>query len=141
MPIIEGTWATAADAFELTGRTPTDAQLVMAQAQVENLIRRVYRATDADRSEYRWLREAVAYQAGYVANPANGALFEQAEITSTSQDGWSVTFKDGAAPRRYAPEALAALDCLPGASNVTVRFNSGFQPRGRRRGRARWRTY
>lgn len=142
MPIVAGTWATTADAFELTGRTPTDAQLAMAQVQIENLLRRVWRANDADRYEYRWLREAVAYQAGYVADPANASLFEQAEISSTSQDGWSVTFRDGQAPRRYSPSALAALDCLPGAANVTVRVNSGFQPRyGRRRGRARWRVY
>lgn len=142
MPIITGTWATTADAFELTGRTPTAEQLVMAQAQIQNKIRRVYRASDADRSEYTWLRQAVAYQAGYIANPANAALFEQAEIASTGQDGWSVSFRDGAAARRYAPEALAALDCLPGAANVTVRFNSGFQRRGRHGGRlAGWRRY
>lgn len=142
MPIVNGTWASAADALELTGRTPTDAQLAMAQVMIQNRIRRVWRANDADRSEYTWLRQAVAYQAGYIADPANATLFQQAEISSTSQDGWSVSFRDGAAPRRYAPEALAALDNLPGASNVTVRINSGFQGYGgRRRGRSRWRSY
>lgn len=141
MPIIQGTWGTVADAVELTGHTPDDATLVMAQAIIQNRIRRVWRATDAARSEYTWLRQAVAHQAGYMADPANAALFEQAEISSTSQDGWSVTFRDGQVPRRYAPEAIAALECLPGAANVTVRINSGFQPRGRRGRRTRWQAY
>lgn len=142
MPIVTGTWATADDAAELTGRTPTSAQLAMAQVMIENRIRRVYRATDADRSEYRWLREAVGWQAGYIANPANASLLNSAEISSTGQDGWSVTFREGQAPRRYAPEAIEALNCLPGSQNVTLRVNSGFQGAGRRRrGGARWRRY
>lgn len=140
MPIIAGTWATASDALELTGRNPTDAQLIMAQAMIESLIKRVYRANDATRREYTWLQRAVAYQAGYIANPANAALFEQAEISSTGQDGWSVTFRDGQAPRRYAPQALDALNNLPGAANTSIRVNSGFQGPRRPR-RARWRTY
>ena len=140
MPIITGTWATAADALELTGRTPSDEQLIMAQAMIEGLIRRVYRANDAARREYTWLQRAVGYQAGYIANPANATLFQQAEIVSTSQDGWSVTFRDGQAPRRYAPQALDALNNLPGQANTSIRVNSGFQGR-RRPHRARWRVY
>lgn len=140
MPIVEGTWATAADSTELTGTVPSAQNLAMAQVQIENRIRRVWRATDADRHEYRWLREAVAWQAAYVAE--NPTLFGQAEISSTSQDGWSVTFRDDQVPRRYAPEAIAALENLPGAANVTVRINSAFQRRaGRRLGRTRWRRY
>lgn len=142
MPIVTGTWATAADALELTGRTPTDAQLAIAQVMIQNLIRRVYRSSDSARSEYTWLRQAVAWQAGYLADPANAALVGQAEIASTGQDGWSVSFKDGGPPRRYHPEALQALNCLPGSTNVTIRFNSGFQPRASRRARVgRWRRY
>jgi hypothetical protein len=141
VPIVTGTWATADDAADLTGRTPTDLQLNAAQIMIENRIRRVYRATDADRSEYRWLREAVAWQAGYLANPTNANLLDSAEISSTGQDGWSVTFREGSAPRRYAPEAIEALNCLPGSQNVTLRVNSAFQGAGRRRHGARWRKY
>lgn len=138
MPIVEGTWATAADATELTGAVPSAANMALAQVQIEDAIRRVYRADDAERSEYRWLRIAVAFQGAYVAD--NPDLFAQAEISATGQDGWSVTFRDGQTSRRYAPEAMAALDNLPGSSNVTIRLNSAFQPRGRRR-RAMWRPY
>lgn len=139
MPIVTGTWATVADATELTGVVPSAANLALAQVQIENEIRRVYRVTDADRPEYRWLRIAVAFQAAYVAE--NPTLFSQAEIVSTGQDGWTITYRDGAPPRRYAPEALAALECLPGSSNVTIRWNSGFQPRAGRRRRVTWRRY
>jgi hypothetical protein len=131
VPIVTGTWATVADATELTGLTPSANDLNLAQVMIENRIRRVYRATDSTRSEYRWLQQAVAFQAAFISE--NPDLFSQAEISSTSQDGWSVTFRDGAIPRRYANEAIQALNNLPGSANVTIRFNSGFQSRGRRR--------
>lgn len=142
MAIVNGTWATIADSTEVTGDVPSAQDLAIAQLQIENKIRRVWRSTDADRSEYRWLQLAVAFQASYVHR--NPDLYASAEIVSTSQDGWSITWKEGQAPRRYHPEAIDALNCLPGAANVTVRFNSGFQGRGGRRYRrhsAAWRRY
>jgi hypothetical protein len=141
VPIITGQWATVADATELTGDVPSAQDMVLAQSMIQNRIRRVYRTTDADRPEYVWLRTAVAYQASYVSR--NPKLYAQAEIASTGQDGWSISYRDGIAPRSYHPEALNALNCLPGAANVTVRWNSGFQSSGgrRRAGLGRWRRY
>lgn len=142
MTIINGTWATVADSTELTGDIPSAQDLNLAQAMIENKIRRVWRSTDAARSEYRWLQMAVAFQASHVHR--NPDLYAQAEMTSTSQDGWSITWKEGQAPRSYHPEAINALNCLPGSANTTVRFNSGFQGRGGRRYRrhgAAWRRY
>lgn len=138
MPIIAGTWATVADSTELTGDTPSANDLTLAQSLIEDLARRVYRATDVDTSDYYWLRKAVAYQASYVHR--NPDLYAQAEISSTSQDGWSITWRDSIAPRSYHPAAVSALNNLRGGSNVTIRFNSAFQGRGPRR-RAGWRTY
>jgi hypothetical protein len=140
MAIVNGTWATVADSTELTGDVPSAQELALAQIMIQNKIRRVWRASDAARSEYTWLQQAVAFQASHVHR--NPDLYAKAEIISTSQDGWSITYKDGAAPRSYHPEAINALNCLPGSTMTTIRFNSGFQPRASRRARVgRWRRY
>lgn len=104
----EKVWATKADVATLTGATVSDAKVAQAQAAIETVTGIVVdeaawallSAPDA-----RWLRNAVAYQAAFMA--ASPDYFERQRITSGGQDGQSATF--AAEAHELAPMARKAL--------------------------------
>lgn len=137
---VTGTWATVDDVLEYTGKTVTSADVEVAQTLIEGLIKRVYRASDADTSAYYWLSRAVAWQSAYVSQ--HSQILNLGAVQQLSQDGFSVTFNNNAADpssvaHYYSPIALKFLDNLYRGANTTIRFNSAFQ---RRRLGVRWRA-
>lgn len=87
-------WATVADVDDIAGVTVTDRQLRTARGVIETLIglfESVDRPDISDRDR-EWLRRAVAYEAAFVKD--NPDLFSRIDVTSASQDGESVSFRN-----------------------------------------------
>jgi len=122
-----GTWCTADDVPDIcNGLTATVTEVQAAQAILEGVIHRVWRATDSARRDYIWLKRACAYQAAYVHE--HPEILTMMGIQSWSQDGMSFSLAPGFVAKSYlAPMALAQLDALFRGSNSTIRFNSAFQ--------------
>lgn len=138
---INGAWATISEVEDYTGVTVTQDQINIAQTMIEGLINRVWRSTDATSSDYYWLSRAVAWQARFGSE--NPQLISIGNVTSLSQDGFSISFgSDAAANNRtmFSQMAMRMLNNLQGGGgNTTVRFNSAFQKSGA--GRLGWRRY
>jgi hypothetical protein len=126
VPIVTGTWATVDEVLELTGVTVTEQQLVAGQAALENHIRRVYRSSDALSSDGVWLKRACCYQSVWLKD--HPELFNRVKFTSTSQDGWSITYPDNGSDDWISPQATNVLNNLRAGANTSIRVNSGFQP-------------
>jgi hypothetical protein len=124
-----GSWADVSFVYNLTGETVTAVQLNLAQGLIEGVVRRIYRATDVTDPDYYWLRRAVAVQATFVK--AHPELLEQANITSTSQDGWAVNFRDDNREVWMSGRAWRYLNNLRHGANTAVHANSAFQRSGR----------
>lgn len=122
-----GTWCALTDIPALTGQpAPSQASLTAAQSMLEALVHRVWRSTDVERRDYYWLSRATAWQAVYVE--AHPELLTMMDVASLSQDGLSITFKQGtSAVQLYSPTALRFLSALFRGSNTTIRMNSAFQ--------------
>lgn len=120
-------WVALADIPGLTGQPmPSGDDLIAAQKMTEALIHRVWRPTDAAKRDYYWLRQAVAWQAVYVA--AHPEVLTMMDVASMSQDGISVTFRAGSQPAQlFSPIAIRFLNALYRGSNTTIRMNSAFQ--------------
>lgn len=138
MADVTNCWVSIAEVSDLAGATVTDAQVTVAQAMIEGLINRVYRSTDADGRDYYWLKRAVAWQSRHVA--AHPEMLDQVDVSSLSQDGFSVVFRDastGGVRPAYSQVAVSFLNNMRQGANTSLRVNSAFQGSGRRRG-ARW---
>lgn len=122
-----GTWCALSDITALTGQpTPSQASLTAAQSMLEALVHRVWRATDLVRRDFYWLTRATAWQAVYVE--AHPELLTMMDVASLSQDGLSITFKQGtSAVQLYSPTALRFLGATFRGSNTSIRMNSAFQ--------------
>jgi dolichyl-phosphate-mannose--protein O-mannosyl transferase len=93
---------------------------------LEALVHRVWRVTDVQRRDFYWLTRATAWQAVYV--DAHPELITMMDVASLSQDGLSITFKQGtSAVQTYSPIALRFQSALFRGSNTTIRMNSAFQ--------------
>lgn len=82
-------WATIDQVATITGRTVTDADRNLAVASIEpliGLIEEVERTDISDRDRY-WLRQAVAFQAVWIASQPD--YLERNAVSSMSQDGQS----------------------------------------------------
>jgi hypothetical protein len=124
---LNGTWCSIADVTTFTGQTVTQQDVVIAQQMVEALIRRVWRPTDATKRDFYWLNKATAWQAFYVN--AHPEVLTMMDVSSMSQDGLSINFRQGASQFQalYSPIALRILNDLFRATNSTIRYNSAFQ--------------
>lgn len=123
---LPGTWCTVTDVLTYTGRPVTQQDVNAAQGMLEALIHRVWRTTDAGKRDYYWLTRACAWQALYVN--AHPELATMMDVSSISQDGLSITFKQtGQSLAIYSPVALRFLSSLFRGSNTTIRLNSAFQ--------------
>lgn len=138
-PVVSGTWADATFVNNLTGLTVSAEELTIAQRLTEGMVRRVYRASDVDDPDYRWLQGAVAWQAKHVHE--HPELLSMADVASTSQDGWSITFRDDNRQVWFSTLAMLELNNLRRGANTSIRMNSAFQSgrATRRRGWPAWR--
>jgi hypothetical protein len=87
-------WATPDNVLTVTGREVDEALILRAQAVIESLtglIADIPRPDISDRDLY-WLRQATAYQAGWMVD--NPDVFSRADVTSASQDGESAGFRN-----------------------------------------------
>ena len=87
-------WATIADVTEITGKTVTEPDRLVAVHSLETIIgviEAVDRPDISDRDRY-WLKLATCYQAAFVLD--NPDLFSRADVTSASQDGESANFRN-----------------------------------------------
>lgn len=87
-------WASTADIKGKTGKTVDGATRTIAVGIIESvtgLIEEVEREDITDRDRY-WLKLAVCYEAAFVVD--NPDLFSRADVTSASQDGESVAFRN-----------------------------------------------
>lgn len=101
-------WATPDEVNDLTGTTPSVADVKRAQGAIET-IAGVYIEDTAwpnlGAADRRWLRNAVAYQAAFMASTPD--YFERMRVASASQDGQSATY--GVEALELAPLARKAL--------------------------------
>ena len=127
-----GAWCTVTDVLSFTGAAVTATDVNIAQGMIEALVKRVWRPTDATTRDFYWLTRATAWQAAFVA--AHPELLTMMDLRSISQDGLSITFRDGSTPMAmYSPTALRFLSNLFRGSNTTIRMNSAFQKNRPRR--------
>ncbi len=87
-------WATIADVDDVAGVTVTAKELRIARGIIENVVglfESVDRPDLSDRDK-EWLRRAVCYEAAFVKD--NPDLFSRIDVTSASQDGESVAFRN-----------------------------------------------
>lgn len=124
---LPGTWCSLADVTTYTGSTDVvQADLNVAQVLLEGTIHRIWRPTDVAKRDIYWLSRATAFQALYVH--AHPELLTMMDVQSISQDGLSITFRQGTQTLPIiAPVAKRILDALFRGSNTTVRLNSAFQ--------------
>lgn len=124
---LPGTWCSLDDVVTYTGSTEVvQADLNVAQVILEGTIHRIWRVTDTQKRDIYWLSRATAFQALYVH--AHPELLTMMDVQSISQDGLSITFRQGTQTLPIlAPVAKRILDALFRGSNTTVRLNSAFQ--------------
>lgn len=87
-------WATVADVADVAGVTVTADELRQARNIIETLVglfEATYRPDISDRDR-EWLRRAVCYEAAFVHD--NPDLFSRIDVTSASQDGEAVAFRN-----------------------------------------------
>jgi len=115
-------WATPADVAEIAGAEVTDAQIRQAQAVVELRVGRTAEATPHIRGrDLRWLKQAVAYQAVWMADQPD--LFTRSETSGpVIQDGIHISQTPQA--QTMAPLALVALRRLSWRGNRSVHTES-----------------
>ena len=100
-------WATAADCLAITGITPTDPILALAQSTIEDHCNRTPAGNDGMRTrDLYWLKKAVAYQAAWL--PSQPGYLARLGVAGYAQDGMSTTFRS-AADQTLAPLAQRAL--------------------------------
>lgn len=133
---LPGTWCSLTDVATYAGSTDvTQADVNLAQVVLESHIPRIWRSTDVTTRDYYWLTRACAFQALY--HHANPQLATMMNVQSISQDGLSITFRQGTTGLPLvAPFASRCLDALYRGSNTTIRLNSAFQKNRARRGGA-----
>lgn len=103
-------WCTIIDVATVTGKTVTPVDRNIAAYAIElttGLIESVPRS-DLSRRDAYWLRQAVAFQAAWLADTPD--YLERNDVESASQDGQSVTLKPDALV--LAPLARRALKRL-----------------------------
>jgi hypothetical protein len=126
-------WATANDVFKVAGIETDDGTVIRAQFLMETHINRIWRATDATGRDHVWLRRAVAYQAGYMAE--NPDLFTGlAGVKMVKQGDNQIQYGDavsGDEELLIAPLARLAVARLSRAYG-TVKLNSAYRGFDRR---------
>jgi len=124
---LPGTWCSLTDVTTYTGSTDVvQTDLNVAQVILEGTIHRIWRVTDVEKRDIYWLSRATAFQALYVH--AHPELLTMMDVQSISQDGLSITFRQGTQTLPIiGPMAKRILDALFRGSNTTVRLNSAFQ--------------
>lgn len=103
-------WCTVADVATVTGKTVTVTDRNLAAFAIElvtGAIESVARV-DLSRRDAYWLRQAVAFQAAWLADTPD--YLERNDVDAASQDGQSVTLKPDALV--IAPLAKRALKRL-----------------------------
>ncbi len=114
-------WANVTDVAEITGVGVTDAQLRLAQNQVELRVGRTSDATGIGARDLRWLKRAVAYQAVWAKDQPD--LLTRSETDgAVIQDG--VHINQTAQAQQMAPLAMVALRRLSWRGNRTVSVTS-----------------
>lgn len=113
------TWCTVADVALVTGKTVTDVDRNIAAYAVElitGLIESVPRV-DVSRRDAYWLRQAVAFQAAWLADTPD--YLERNDVEAAAQGGQSVTLKPDALV--LAPLARRAIKRLSWRGSRTIR--------------------
>ena len=113
------TWATAEDVLNVTGVdvTLTPSTLAAAESDISMHTGVLTTAIVFDR-DAEWLRQAVAWQAAWLAGqPGNE---QRSSVTSVSQDGLSVTYQDPTAVV-LAPRARRCIKNLSWMGTRSVR--------------------
>lgn len=128
---VSSAWATVADVKAATGKQVAEETLVRAQFHVEVLTRvaavECYPAGTAptgdqtfpvSKRDLRWLKAAVAYQAGWMESQPD--LFDRNDVTNISQDGVGVQYT--VSGLTLAPLARRALNNLSwfGSRSVNI---------------------
>lgn len=88
-------WATKDDVKSVTGKTVTDADVALATSGIElttGLIAEVARP-DITRRDLYWLRQAVCFQAAWVADAPD--YLERNDVAAASADGQSANGQHG----------------------------------------------
>ncbi len=87
-------WATVSDVADITGNVVTAPQIAIARGVIETLVGVFESANRPDISDrdLEWLKRAVCYEAAFVKD--NPDLFSRIDVTSASQDGESVAFRN-----------------------------------------------
>jgi hypothetical protein len=124
-------WATTGDVATYTGLTVTAAQVAQAQAVVEIFADTTTAASDAgniSEKNLRLLKQAVAYQAGWISQHPDA--FTNMDVTSVSQDQVSATFRHDNAGI-LAPLAKRCIDRLSWKRIRPLRIGYGGRPLSR----------
>jgi hypothetical protein len=120
-------WATTGDVATYTGLTATAAQVAQAQAVVEIFADTTPAATISEKN-LRLLKQAVAYQAGWITQHPDA--FTNMDVTSVSQDQVSATFRHDNAGI-LAPLAKRCIDRLSWKRMRPVRLSRNRWPLSR----------
>lgn len=113
------TWCTVAEVTTVTGKTVTATDRNIAAFAIElttGLIESVERV-DITRRDLYWLRQAVAFQAAWLADTPD--YLERNDVTAASADGQSATLKPDALI--LAPLARRAIKRLSWRGTRSVR--------------------
>lgn len=124
MPIIAGTWATAADVLAVTGQTVDTAEVTRAQGVIDIYSNVTIEASGNVRArDARLLSMAVCYQTAWQANQID--VMTRTDVQSLSQDGASFTTSNDEA-LVLAPLAKRCLDRLSWAKPRSLRVKSNL---------------
>jgi hypothetical protein len=116
-------WTDTATVLQVTGTEVTDAQLGMAQADIEVMTGRTYDDTARIRPrDLYWLGRAVAYQAAWAAGQPG--LAQRMDVTAQSQDSVSANLTEHGVV--LAPMAFRAMNRLSWRRSRTVHVRSPF---------------
>ena len=118
-PEASASWCTVAQVAEVTGKTVSDVDRNVAAYAVElitGLIESVPRV-DITRRDAYWLRQAVAFQAAWLADTPD--YLERNDVSAAAQDGQSVSLKPDALV--LAPLTRRAIKRLSWRGSRTIR--------------------
>jgi hypothetical protein len=120
-------WATVADVTNLTGITPTAAQVTQAQGIIEIFAGATEEAIEFSSTNERLLTKAVAYQAAWITEHPDA--FTNVDVTSWNQDGASSTLTHHNAGV-LAPMAKRCIDRLSWRGTRSLRIRSRAENEG-----------
>lgn len=117
-------WATPSDVASITGKSVTDAELVVAQMVIDLVTNRTPAVSGSISSrDITWLKRALAFQAIWMK--AQPDLLERSSVSNVSQDGVSATFTSKASVY-LGPLAIRALKNVKWLRTRSLRVQSPF---------------